>query len=282
MKLVGTTFTSSAEVFREIARLLGKLRHGDSDETAKRTVVDHFRTQARKVNFDSCNHGSSPVSQGSGDEASVSIGSKKKRSPSDAGGKVLMTVLLLDEIDLCKKEAMKDLLLLTSSTSASFPSEQVSDGDDERSEKSSKKNRDDEASSHREKNGQIRARYSSLILIGIGNVINWHETFQLPHYCIVKKIIFRVYNNETMMAIVNHHTRNLLHASSAAMLIARILNYRNGEFHLLIPIPIYDCSYTIAMLVIGSLPPLCIFIQGTSGLLSPWQLIASSSLSKSC
>lgn len=237
LTLVGTTFATSADVFREIAKLLGKLRHGDSDEIAKRIVVDHFRTQARRVSFLNCSHVSSPTSQGSGDEASVSVGSKKKRSSADAEGKVLMTILLLDEIDLCKKEAMRELLLLTNSTSSSFPSEQLSDGDgdDERSEKSSKNNRDDEASSYRESNGQKRARYSSLILVGIGNVINWHESLQLPHYCIVKKIIFRVYNNDAMMAIVNHYTKNLLHASAAGMLIARILNYKNGEYHLYLP-----------------------------------------------
>ena len=135
--------------------------------------------------------------------------------PLDAKGEVLMTVLLLDEIDLCKKEAMKDLLLLNSSASASFHS-------DQRSEQSAKQNQAVEASNHLEYS-------SSLILVGIGNVINWHETFQLPHYCNVKKIIFRTYDNETMMAIVNHHTKNLMFSSSAAMLIVRILNYRNGE-----------------------------------------------------
>ena len=222
MKLVGTTFTSSAEVFREIARLLGKLRHGDSDELAKRTVVEHFKTQARRVHFDNCSHDSSPASRGSGGDDILSDGSKKKLED-----KVLMTVLLLDEIDLCKKEAMKELFLLTSSTSSS---EQPSDGDDddERSSKSAKKNRDDDSSSRRSYI-QNRAQHSSLILVGIGNLINWPESLQLPHYCIAKKLIFRVYNNEAMMAIVNHHTRNLLHASAAAMVIARVMNYRNGE-----------------------------------------------------
>ena len=222
MKLVGTTFTSSAEVFREIARLLGKLRHGDSDELAKRTVVEHFKTQARRVHFDNCSHDSSPASRGSGGDDILSDGSKKKLDD-----KVLMTVLLLDEIDLCKKEAMKELFLLTSSTSSS---EQPSEGDDddERSSKSAKKNRDDDSSSRRSYI-QNRAQHSSLILVGIGNLINWPESLQLPHYCIAKKLIFRVYNNEAMMAIVNHHTRNLLHASAAAMLIARVMNYRNGE-----------------------------------------------------
>ena len=213
MKLVGTTFTSSAEVFREIARLLGKLRHGDSDELAKRTVVE--------VHFDNCSHDSSPASRGSGGDDILSDGSKKKLED-----KVLMTVLLLDEIDLCKKEAMKELFLLTSSTSSS---EQPSEGDDdERSSKSAKKNRDDDSSSRRSYI-QNRAQHSSLILVGIGNLINWPESLQLPHYCIAKKLIFRVYNNEAMMAIVNHHTRNLLHASAAAMVIARVMNYRNGE-----------------------------------------------------
>ena len=226
LKLVGSTFTSSAEVFREIARLLGKLRPGDSDEVAKQTVVNHFRTQGRRVHFDN------PESQqGSGNEASASTGSEKKMPPLDAKGEVLMTVLLLDVIDLCKKEAMKDLLLLNSSASASFHS-------DQRSEQSAKQNHQAvEASNHLEYS-------SSLILVGIGNVINWHETFQLPHYCNGKKIIFRTYNNETMMAIVNHHTSNLMHASSATMLIARILNYRNSEFHLLLLILLYTYTYT--------------------------------------
>ena len=205
IKLVGTAFASSAQVYREIAGHLGVLKASDSDEEAKQAVIEHFRQQPRNVRFES-GTGSSPASASGSDRSSSArsatrTAKKRKHLIADDGSTVPMTVLLVDEVDMCKKEVVRDLFELTSRSGI--------DGHDE---------------------GKM-ITYSSLIFVGIGNEINFPRSLGLSVACAanVNQIVFGVYDNDTMMAILNHHSADLLQQSAAFFLISRVLQYRNGK-----------------------------------------------------
>ena len=102
---------------------------------------------------------------------------------------------------MCKKEVVRDLFELTSRSGI--------DGHDE---------------------GKM-ITYSSLIFVGIGNEINFPRSLGLSVACAanVNQIVFGVYDNDTMMAILNHHSADLLQQSAAFFLISRVLQYKNGK-----------------------------------------------------
>jgi len=203
IKLLGVDYSNSSDVYAAIAQQIGLLTTKTSSVDVKQLVMDYFRRQPHQVDFDS-KEVPSPLS-------SDQVGQRKRRRGEDE--KVPMTVLVMDEMDLCVRDAIKNLFMLATI-------EPISPDNSPNYSKGSTKSEEESE----------RRNYSSLIFIGIGNEINYPTVLNLPHHALPSmQIVFSVYNNDTMLEIIHHHTANLLDGVSAALLISRILQYKNGK-----------------------------------------------------
>ena len=170
--LLGTAYSDSNSLFTQIVKELN-LSNNVKDKTDPKNILGkHFRSRPNVLNDES-------------------VGSHKVG--------VNMTVVVIDEIDLCKKEILNELFgwASTATSGCQSPSEEI---------------------------------FSSLVVVGIGNNVNLSNDSAFSHFIrkVTTKVVFTNYSSDQLQEILRCRTGDLFDKSSSIMLVGKVLSLRNG------------------------------------------------------